>query len=202
MFRITKRLFDIVSATLLLIIISPLFLVLMIWVRCKLGTPVFFKQIRSGRFQKPFELIKFRTMTNAKDENGNLLPDELRFTGFGHWLRSSSLDELPELINIIKGDMSVIGPRPLPPAYDVFYTERELTRFSVRGGLVSPESVDTNPFVSWDEQLEYDAKYVEHFSFKQDIIIFFEVFQMLFKRYKGDLGGWTRKSLIEERQSK
>lgn len=202
MFRVIKRLFDIVSATLLLFFISPLFLVLMVLVRCKLGTPVFFKQIRSGRYQKPFELIKFRTMTNAKGEDGNLLPDELRLTGFGHWLRSSSLDEIPELINIIKGDMSVIGPRPLPPSYDNYYNERELIRFSVRSGLISPESVDNNPFISWDEQLEYDIRYAEHFSFKEDTIIFIKVFQMLFKRYKEDLGSWTRKSLIEEREQK
>ncbi len=199
MYSVIKRLFDVVSSTLLFIIISPFFLILIILVRWKLGSPVFFKQVRSGRYQKSFELIKFRTMTNEKDDNGNLLPDEKRATRFGHWLRSSSLDELPELINIIKGDMSVIGPRPLPPSYNKYYTERELIRFSVRGGLISPESVDTNPFISWDEQLEYDARYAESFSCKEDAFILFKVFKMLFKRYKENLGCWTRKSLIEER---
>lgn len=200
MFRVFKRAFDIVSASFLLIVISPLFVILMILVRIKLGAPVFFKQTRSGKDKKPFNLVKFRTMTDERYENGDLLPDEKRFTKFGHWLRSSSLDELPELINIIKGDMSVIGPRPLPPLYDTFYTERELKRFEVRGGLISPESVDKNPFISWNEQLEYDALYAEHFSFEQDIKIFFKVFQMLFKRYEEDLGGWTREALNVERK--
>ena len=201
MFRLFKRAFDIVSSFLLLIVIGPLFVVLMILVRVKLGAPIFFKQTRSGKCMNPFSLVKFRTMTEDRDENGDLLPDEKRFTKFGHWLRSSSLDELPELINIIKGDMSVIGPRPLPPLYDTFYTERELKRFEVKGGLISPESVDKNPFISWDEQLEYDALYAERFSLKQDVKIFFKVFHMLFKRYEGDLGGWTREALNVERKN-
>lgn len=199
MYRIVKRFLDVISASLLLIVFSPLFVFLIIMVRAKLGTPVFFRQTRSGKGMKPFGLVKFRTMTNEKDRNGDLLPDAMRFTKFGHWLRSTSLDELPELVNIIKGDMSVIGPRPLPPIYDTYYTERELKRFSVRSGLISPESVDNNPFISWDDQLEYDAVYAEQFSFKQDVRIFFRVFRMLFKRYKGDLGGWSREMLNVER---
>lgn len=199
MFRFIKRLFDVISSTLLLIVISPLFLILMLLVWFTMGSPVFFTQTRSGKGKKSFNLLKFRTMTNAVDEKGDLLPDEERSTRFGHWLRSSSLDELPELINIIKGDMSVIGPRPLPPVYDSYYTDRELKRFEVRGGLIPPESVDNNPFISWDEQLEYDAVYSEKFSFKEDVRIFFKVFQMLFRRYKGDLGGWTRMPLNVER---
>ncbi len=199
MFRLFKRAFDVVASFLLLIVISPLFAGLILAVRIKLGTPVFYRQTRSGKNRRPFVLIKFRTMTDEKDAQGNLLPDEKRLTGFGHWLRSTSLDELPELLNIIKGDMSVIGPRPLPPVYDSFYTPRELKRFEVRGGLISPESVDKNPFISWDEQLEYDVRYVENFSFKEDVYVFFNVFQMLFSRYDGDLGGWTREALNVER---
>ena len=142
LFRLFKRMFDIISATLLLVVISPLFLVMMILVRFKLGTPVFFTQERTGMHQKKFKLIKFRSMTNEKDENGNLLPDEVRQTKFGGMMRSLSIDELPELLCIIKGDMSVIGPRPLPPTYDAYYTEKELKRFDVRGGLIPPDSVD------------------------------------------------------------
>lgn len=202
MYKFFKRCFDFCSATLLFIIISPIFLVLMLLVRVKLGFPVFFCQIRSGKDKRPFKMIKFRTMTNEKDENGNLLPDEQRFTKFGHWLRSTSLDELPELINIIRGDMSVIGPRPLQPRYDNYYTERELKRFQVRGGLISPESIDKDPFISWDKQLEYDASYAENISLKEDCRIFWLVFRMLFNRYEEDLGGWTREGLDVERSKK
>lgn len=201
MYKFFKRCFDFCSATLFFIVISPLFLLLILLVRVKIGAPVFFCQIRSGKNKKPFKIIKFRTMTNETDGEGNLLPDEQRFTKFGHWLRSTSLDELPELINIIKGDMSVIGPRPLPPLYDNYYSERELKRFQVRSGLVSPESIDTDPFISWDKQLEYDAKYVENISLKEDCRIFYRVFRMLFYRYDKDLGGWTRETLNKERNN-
>ena len=119
MYKFFKRCFDFCSAALLFIVISPLFLLLVLLVRIKLGKPVFFCQVRSGKDRKPFKMIKFRTMTNEKDGAGNFLPDEQRLTKFGHWLRSTSLDELPELINIMKGDMSVIGPRPLQPKYDI-----------------------------------------------------------------------------------
>ena len=201
MFKVFKRCFDVCSASLLLIAISPLFLLLFISVRIKLGSPAFFCQIRSGKNRRPFKIIKFRTMTNKMDGKGNLLPDEQRFTKFGQWLRSTSLDELPELINIIKGDMSVIGPRPLPPIYDNYYSEREMKRFQVRSGLVSPESIDTDPFISWDKQLEYDAKYVENLSLKEDCRILYLVFRMLFYRYDKDLGGWNRESLNKERNN-
>ena len=199
MYKFFKRCFDFCSATLLFIVISPLFLLLILLVRIKLGKPVFFCQVRSGKDRKPFKMIKFRTMTNEMDREGNLLPDEQRLTKFGHWLRSTSLDELPELINIIKGDMSVIGPRPLQPKYDIYYTQRELKRFQVRGGLISPESIDKDPFISWDKQLEYDASYAENISLKEDIRIFYLVFRMLFYRYDKDLGGWVREDLDVER---
>ena len=126
MYRIVKRILDFSLSLLLFIVISPLFLILVIWVRINLGTPVFFSQERSGKNCKPFKLLKFRTMTNERDNKGKLLPDEERLTKFGHKLRSTSLDELPELLNIIVGDMSVIGPRPLPTHYNSLYTEREL----------------------------------------------------------------------------
>lgn len=200
LFRKFKRTFDFVSALLLFIFISPLFLILMLLVRVKLGSPLFFTQVRSGMNQKPFKLIKFRTMTNALDENGELLPDEQRQTRFGGFLRSSSLDELPELLCIIKGDMSVIGPRPLPPVYNQYYTEREKKRFDVRGGLIPPDSVDSNPSISWDKQFEYEAKYAESLSLVNDIKIFINVFKIIFLRGNTDYGNSVRRPLSEERK--
>lgn len=148
---------------------------------------------------KNFSIMKFRTMTNAKDKEGNLLPDDERFTKFGRWLRSSSLDELPELINIINGDMSVIGPRPLPPTYNEFFKQEEMARFNVRGGLVTPDSVDPNPIISWDKQFEYEAEYGRNLSFNKDLKIFIRVFRILFKRTKTDYGEYVRKPLNIER---
>lgn len=200
LFRLFKRMFDIISATLLLVIISPLFLVMMILVRFKLGTPVFFTQERTGMHQKKFKLIKFRSMTNEKDENGNLLPDEVRQTKFGGMLRSLSIDELPELLCIIKGDMSVIGPRPLPPTYDAYYTEKELKRFDVRGGLIPPDSVDPEAVISWDKQFEYEAKYAENLSLKNDLKIFFNVFKIIFQRRQTEYGNFVREPLNKERE--
>lgn len=199
-FRIFKRIFDLVSALFLLIVISPLFIALVLMVRIKLGFPVFFTQERTGKDMKRFNLIKFRTMTNAKDKNGQLLPDEMRQTKFGALLRSSSLDELPELLCIIRGDMSVIGPRPLPPAYDDYYTDQELKRFNVKGGLIPPDSIDDNAVISWDEQFRYEENYAENLSLINDIKIFFNVFKIIFQRRKTDYGNFVRKPLYEERK--
>ena len=148
-YKVFKRCFDFTSALLLLIVISPLFLVLMICVRFSMGSPIFFHQERSGKDEKPFGLMKFRTMTDARDAEGNLLPDHERLTKFGRFLRNSSLDELPELLNIIKGDMAVIGPRPLYMKYNPYYTEYERKRNKVRGGLIPPESLYYDSFLTW-----------------------------------------------------
>ena len=199
MFKFAKRTFDLFSSLALFIVISPLFLILALLVRINLGCPILFRQIRTGKGMKDFSIMKFRTMTNAKDEEGNLLPDEERFTRFGRWLRSSSLDELPELFNIIKGDMSVIGPRPLPPTYNEYYRPEEKARFNVRGGLVTPDSVDLNPIISWDKQFEYEAEYGRNLSFKKDLMIFIGVFRILFKRTKTDYGEYVRQPLNVER---
>lgn len=199
-FRVFKRMFDFVSALLLLIAISPVFFLLVLMVRVKLGSPVFFTQERTGKDMKKFNLIKFRTMTNEKDKNGKLLPDEMRQTKFGGFLRSSSLDELPELLCIIKGDMSVIGPRPLPPIYDDYYTDKELKRFCVKGGLIPPDSIDDNAVISWDEQFEYEANYSENLSLINDMKIFFNVFKIIFQRKETDYGNFVRKPLYEERK--
>lgn len=198
-YRFYKRLFDLVSALILFIVISPLFLVLMILVRIKLGSPIFFTQERTGMHQQRFRLVKFRSMTNERDSEGNLFPDEKRQTKFGGFLRSSSLDELPELICIIKGDMSVIGPRPLPPEYDDYYTERERKRFEVRGGLIPPDSVDSSAVISWDKQFEYEASYTENLSLKNDLRILFLAIRIVFTRNETNYGTYVRKSLIEER---
>lgn len=200
LYRGLKRGFDFVTSVLLFIAIIPIFLVLMIIVRIKLGSPVFFIQVRSGKNQKPFKLIKFRTMKNTVDENGQLLPDDKRQTKFGGFLRSSSLDELPELLCIMKGDMSVIGPRPLPPEYDAYYTEREKKRFDVRGGLIPPDSVDRDPVISWDKQLEYEAEYAESLCLVKDIKIFINVFKTIFLRGNTNYGNYIRESLSEERK--
>ena len=199
MYRYFKRCFDLISALLLLIAISPVMVILAIIVRLNFGRPIFFKQERSGRNMQPFMLIKFRTMTDAKDSEGNLLPDHKRVTKFGRFLRSSSLDELPELINIIKGDMSVIGPRPLPTHYNPYYRQEELSRFNVRGGLVTPDSVDRDPIISWDKQLKYESDYSRNLSLVEDIMILVGVFRILFKRTNTDYGGFERLPLNIER---
>ena len=201
MYKVFKRTFDFCSALALFIVISPIFFVLAILVRLKMGSPIFFRQVRSGKNEKNFGLIKFRTMTNATDSEGNLLPDEQRFTAFGKWLRSSSLDELPELFNIIKGDMSVIGPRPLPPTYNDYYTKNEKKRFLVRGGLLPPDSVSPDPMISWDKQFEYEADYGANMSFKKDWDVFCSTFRILLNRSKSDYGEYIRQPLSEERKN-
>ncbi len=202
MYKIIKRAFDFISALLLFIVISPFFCILAVIVRIKMGCPIFFHQVRTGKRMKQFGMTKFRTMTNATDTEGNLLPDEQRQTKFGKWLRSSSLDELPELLNIIKGDMSVIGPRPLPPLYDDYYMEEEKKRFKVRGGLITPDSIDPNPVISWDKQLAYEADYGENVSLKKDLMIFVGVFRILFRRTTTDYGEYVREPLNVERKEK
>lgn len=198
-YRFFKRVFDFTSALLLFIVISPLFLVLCLLVRIKLGSPIFFKQVRTGMRGKTFNIRKFRTMTDERDADGNLLPDEKRLVGFGRWLRSSSLDELPELLSIINGDMAVIGPRPMPPAYNDYYMGYEKSRFKVRGGLVPPESMYFDNYVTWDKQLKYEADYANHVSLSIDIKILISVFKLIFLRTKTDYGEYVRKPLNVER---
>lgn len=199
MYKIIKRALDFCSSLLLLICLSPVFIVLMILVRCKLGSPIFFTQERSTLGGKSYKLIKFRSMTNAKDADGNFLPDGKRRTPFGAWLRNSSLDELPELLNIIKGDMSVIGPRSMLIEYNDYYTEYEKNRFLVRGGLLPPEILEDNPVPTWDEQLKWEADYGKNCSLALDMKIFMKTFQLLFHRANTDYGDYTRESLIKER---
>lgn len=199
MYKRIKRLLDLTCSLLLTAVVSPLLLLLMIVVRMDLGSPIFFRQKRTGLGKKTFDIIKFRTMTDKRDEDGNLLPDEMRSTKVGRFLRATSLDEFPELFNIIKGDMSVIGPRPLLPSYDAFYRKEEQCRFDVRGGLIPPEVIAEEPKISWDKQLEYEAWYAKNLSMKVDLRIFVCVFKLLFLRYKSDYGSYTRVPLNVER---
>lgn len=199
MYSVIKRVFDTLSASALLIAISPLMAIIAIIVRINLGSPILYSQIRSGRHRRPFRLYKFRTMSDKRDENGNLLPDHLRVTKFGQWLRSSSLDELPELFNIIKGDMAVIGPRPLPTSYNDYFKKEELVRFNVLGGLVTPDSVDRRPIISWDEQFQYEAQYSQNVTMWKDLKIILGVFRILVNRNKIEYGAFERKPLNEER---
>lgn len=177
-----KRVLDILVSGIGLICLSPVLLVVSVLVRVKLGSPVIFKQERPGLNEKIFTLKKFRTMTDERDADGNLLPDAIRLTKFGKFLRSTSLDELPELWNIFCGDMSLIGPRPLLVSYLPYYTERERLRHTVRPGLTGLAQVSGRNFLEWDKRLEKDAEYVENLSFGLDIKIFFTTIKKVFVR--------------------
>lgn len=165
-----------------IIVLSPLFVVLAIMVRKKLGSPVLFKQERPGLNEKIFVMYKFRTMTDHKDNNGDLLPDEQRLTKFGNFLRSTSLDELPELFNVLRGDMAVIGPRPLLIKYLPLYNAQQKRRHQVRPGLSGLAQVNGRNAISWEEKFELDIRYVNTISFIGDIKIIFKTFKKVFKR--------------------
>ncbi|WRK52218.1 sugar transferase [Coprobacillaceae bacterium CR2/5/TPMF4] len=160
-----KRILDFILSLIALVILSPIILVIAILVRIKLGSPVIFKQKRPGLNEKIFTLYKFRTMTDAKDENGNLLPDNIRLTKFGKILRSTSLDELPELFNILKGDMSIVGPRPLLVKYLPLYNKSQKHRHDVRPGFTGWAQCNGRNALSWEEKFDLDIYYVNHVSF-------------------------------------
>jgi undecaprenyl-phosphate galactose phosphotransferase len=176
-----KRMLDFILSLIALIILSPILLIVAILVRIKLGSPIIFKQQRPGKNGKIFTLYKFRTMTDNKDENGNLLPDSERLTKFGKLLRSTSLDELPELINILKGDMAIVGPRPLLVKYLPYYTEKEKHRHDVRPGLTGLAQICGRNNLDWNERFEMDLKYVNSVSFKEDLIIIFKTISSVLK---------------------
>lgn len=165
-----------------LVVLSPVYLILCITVRVKLGSPVLFRQDRPGKDEKIFKLCKFRTMTDQRDENGNLLPDDVRLTEFGKFLRSTSLDELPELINILKGEMSVVGPRPQLVRDMVFMTDEERTRHDVKPGLTGLAQVSGRNAIAWERKLQYDLEYIEKLSFKEDVKILFKTVLKVFER--------------------
>jgi len=177
-----KRPLDFILALFALIIFSPFLILIAVLVRIKLGSPVIFKQKRPGLNEKIFTLYKFRTMTDEKDEKGELLPDEIRLTKFGKFLRSTSLDELPELFNILKGDMSFVGPRPLLVQYLPLYNEHQKRRHEVRPGLSGWAQVNGRNAISWEEKFDYDVEYVDHISFILDCKIIFMTIKKVLKR--------------------
>jgi len=179
---VIKRLMDIIGAICGLLVLGPVILLLAVLVRVKLGSPVLFRQARPGMAGSAFEMAKFRTMTDAKDASGELLPDADRLTGFGQFLRSSSLDELPELWNVLKGDMSLVGPRPLLMEYLPLYSERQARRHEVRPGITGWAQVNGRNALSWDEKFELDVWYVENRTLWLDIkILFLTVWRVLKK---------------------
>lgn len=181
-YKYIKRILDIISSLLAIIILSPFLAVTAVLVKTKLGSPVLFKQERPGKDEKIFTLMKFRTMTDERDENGELLPDEVRLTKFGKFLRSTSIDELPELFNILKGDMSVIGPRPLLVEYIPRYNEHQHRRHEVRPGLSGWAQVNGRNTVSWEDKFDMDVHYVDNYSFAMDVkILFMTVLNVLKK---------------------
>lgn len=169
-----KRPQDFLCALLALFVLSPVIGITAVLVRLKLGSPVLFKQSRPGKDEKIFTLYKFRTMTDQRDEKGNLLADEVRLTGVGKLLRSTSLDELPELINILKGDMSVVGPRPLLVSYLSRYNAHQARRHEVRPGFTGYAQVHGRNAISWEEKFELDVRYVDHITFLGDWKIIFQ----------------------------
>lgn len=177
-----KRGLDIILALSGIVVLSPVMLLTAFLVRTRLGSPVIFKQKRPGKDGKIFELYKFRSMTDKRDENGELLPDEVRLTSFGKKLRSTSLDELPELFNILKGDMSVVGPRPLLVDYLPLYSERQRHRHDVRPGLTGLAQVKGRNSISWEERFEWDLRYVKGISFRMDLYILVETVRTVLKR--------------------
>lgn len=168
-----KRFFDFLLSLIAIILLSPVFLVVALLVRTKLGSPILFCQERPGKDEKIFKMYKFRSMSDERDENGQLMPDEVRLTSFGKKLRSTSLDELPELFNILKGDMSIVGPRPLLVKYLPLYSAEQRKRHDVRPGLTGWAQANGRNAISWEEKFKYDVEYTEKYSFFMDLKIIF-----------------------------
>lgn len=168
-----KRFFDFLLSLIAIILLSPVFLIVALLVRTKLGSPILFCQERPGKDEKIFKMYKFRSMSDERDENGQLMPDEVRLTSFGKKLRSTSLDELPELFNILKGDMSIVGPRPLLVKYLPLYSAEQRKRHDVRPGLTGWAQANGRNAISWEEKFKYDVEYTEKYSFFMDLKIIF-----------------------------
>ncbi|HFP8838749.1 TPA: sugar transferase, partial [Enterococcus faecium] len=173
---------DILLSGIALIVLSPIILIVGFLVRIKLGSPIIFKQERPGKSEKIFSMYKFRTMTDERDHNGEYLPDEIRLTKFGKMLRATSLDELPELWNILKGDMSIVGPRPLLVEYLPLYSEKQRKRHNVRPGLTGLAQVNGRNAISWEEKFDLDVYYVDKISFFNDLIIIIQTCKKVIKK--------------------
>lgn len=180
--RYFKRILDLLLALIALVLLSPIILITAILVRIKLGSPILFVQERPGLNHKIFNMYKFRTMTDGKDKEGNLLPDEIRLTSFGKFLRSTSLDELPGLLNIVKGNMSIVGPRPLLVEYLPLYNQEQAKRHNVRPGLTGLAQVNGRNSITWEERFEFDINYVENISFKNDFLVIIKTVKKVFIR--------------------
>lgn len=180
--RYIKRWLDFILSLFAIIILSPILLIVALLVRIKLGSPVIFKQERPGLHEKIFTLYKFRTMTDGKDKDGNLLPDDQRLTKFGKLLRSTSLDELPELFNILKGDMSIVGPRPLLVKYLPLYNEHQKHRHDARPGFTGWAQCNGRNALSWEEKFDLDIYYVKHLTFILDLSVIFKTIKIVFLR--------------------
>lgn len=180
--RFLKRPMDFILSLMAIIVLSPVLIIVAIFVRLKLGSPVLFKQKRPGLNEKIFIMYKFRTMTDEKGENGELLPDSVRLTKFGRILRSTSLDELPELFNILKGDMSIVGPRPLLIRYLPYYLEHERLRSDVRPGITGLAQVNGRNALTWDERFSTDVEYVEKLTFANDVKIIARTVLVVFQK--------------------
>ena len=191
--KYVKRILDIICSLLAIIVFSWLYIIIAIIVRIKMGSPVLFKQPRPGIVKNGketiFDMYKFRTMTDERDDNGELLPDDKRLPPFGAWLRKTSLDELPEAFNILKGDMSVIGPRPQLVRDMVFMSEQQRMRHTAKPGLSGLAQVKGRNAISWEEKLEWDLKYIEKVSFKNDVMIIFETVKTAFIKAEGITDG-------------
>jgi undecaprenyl phosphate N,N'-diacetylbacillosamine 1-phosphate transferase len=177
-----KRPMDFILSLIAILALSPVLLLVAILVRVKIGSPILFKQKRPGLNEKIFMMYKFRTMTDEKDVNGELLPDSIRLTKFGRFLRSTSLDELPELFNIVKGDMSFVGPRPLAVQYLPFYSQEERKRHSVRPGLSGLAQINGRNSINWEDKFALDLNYVEYISLKTDILVILKTIKKVFER--------------------
>ena len=191
--RYIKRILDVLLSGCALVVLSPVLLIVAVLVRTKLGSPVIFCQERPGKDEKVFKMYKFRSMTDARDENGELLPDEVRLTKFGRALRSTSLDELPELWNIFKGDMSIVGPRPLLVEYLPLYNEEQHHRHDVTPGLTGLAQVHGRFNLLWQEKFAYDIEYVNHISFRNDLSIVLQTVREIFRKEdteNPELGTW------------
>lgn len=198
--RYVKRILDIIGAFSFIIILLPFFAVIGSLVLLFMGPPILFRQERTGKNERKFTLSKFRTMTDEKGEDGRLLSEKQRVTKLGAFLRSSSLDELPELFSILRGDMSFVGPRPLPVSYLPYYKKQERRRHRVRGGLIPPDSISLKPVIGWEEQFQYELFYADHISFLLDVKIIAATFVILFKRMKEGYGTDFRPHLNEYRK--